>query len=122
MSNGTAYFEFDMGGYGPEGQGFVIKLVQPEKISHARRILAGEETNKVHVVGKVIKRPVDYNPGWSYHLQPESIDFFQVAIEVCDANMQYVEDHLDEVGGAFLPGAIWCPWTSKLTREVVREA
>jgi hypothetical protein len=37
-----------------------------------------------------------------------------VMMEVCDASMTYVEDHLDEVGGAFLPGAQWCPWDSKL--------
>jgi hypothetical protein len=119
MSNGTAYFEFGMA-YGPEDQPFVIKLVQPDKISLARRILAGEENEKVHVMGKIIKRPVEYNPGWSYHLEPESIQFFQVAIQVCDAPTRYVEDHLDEVGGAFLPGGFWCPWRSKLTREVVR--
>jgi hypothetical protein len=46
------------------------------------------------------------------------VRFFEVAIEVCDATMPYVEDHLDEVGGAFLPGGYWCPWTSRLTREV----
>ena len=53
MSNGTAYFEFDMGGYGSDEDRFVIELVQPEKISHARRILAGEETQKAHVMGKI---------------------------------------------------------------------
>jgi hypothetical protein len=41
-----------------------------------------------------------------------------MAIEVCDANMMYVEDHLDEAGGAFLPGNHWCPWDSRVTREV----
>ncbi|MGW4194013.1 BP74-related protein [Streptomyces sp. NPDC005004] len=25
---------------------------------------------------------------------------------------------LDEAGGAFLPRGCWCPWTSRLTREV----
>ena len=49
---------------------------------------------------------------------PNSISFFSQAIEVCDANMMYVEDHLDEACGAFLPGCHWCPWDSRLTREV----
>jgi hypothetical protein len=51
-------------------------------------------------------------------LNPASISFFAIAIEVCDANMQYVEDHLDEACGAFLPGCYWCPWDSRVVREI----
>lgn len=110
----TAYFRFMQ----QPGQGFVIELRDDDKIAHARRIVSGEEKNQVHVVGRIIKRPAPYNPGWGYHLDPATIGFFQVAIEVCDANMQYVEDHLDEACGAFLPGCHWCPWDSRITEEV----
>ena len=41
-------------------------------------------------------KPAEYNPGWSYHLVSESIDFFEFAIEVGDAAIQDVEEHLDE--------------------------
>jgi hypothetical protein len=112
--DGPAYFEMtDI-----TGARFVIKLVSPEQIEHARELVSGETTDMPHVVGRIIKRTVPYNPRWSFHLQPESIRFFSVAIEVCDATIPYVEDHLDEAGGAFLPGLIWCPWTSRLVREV----
>jgi len=97
---------------------FIFKLTNEQRIAHARKILSGEETNEVHVHGRIIKREQPYNPNWSFHLDPDSINFFDVAIEVCDAGTQYVEDHLDEACGAFLPGCHWCPWTSKLTREV----
>ena len=101
---------------------FVIQLRDPSKIAHARAILAGTESDMVHVAGRIVKRPASYNPGWSYHLDPDSIEFFAFAIEVCDANMLYVEEHLDEVGGEFLPGNGWCPWSSELVREIsVRE-
>ena len=99
-------------------QEFIIQLNDEAKIAHARNILSGKETSRIHVVGRIIKRPQPYNPGWSFHLDPATIDFFDVAIEVCDANMQYVEDHLDEACGAFLPGCMWCPWSSTLVREV----
>lgn len=69
-------------------------------------------------MGIVVASKAPYNPAWSYHLRPDSISFFEMAIEVCDANMRYVEEHLDEVGGAFLPGGGWCPWSSKLVREI----
>ncbi|WP_442948058.1 BP74-related protein [Nostoc sp.] len=49
---------------------------------------------------------------------PSTISFFPMAIEVCDATTNYVNDHLDEVGGAFLPGLFWCPWSSQLVKEI----
>jgi hypothetical protein len=41
-----------------------------------------------------------------------------MSIEVCDAATSYVEEHLAEVGGAFLPGRRWCPWSSRVIAEV----
>ncbi len=109
-----AYFSFAQ----QPQQEFIFELVDEEKIAHARRILSGDETDKVHVMGRIRKIQKPYNPRWTYHLDPATIDFFQMAIEVCDANMEYVEDHLDEACGAFLPGCHWCPWDSRLLREV----
>ncbi|MFI9550099.1 BP74-related protein [Nonomuraea endophytica] len=97
---------------------FVFQLTDPAKIAHARRILSGEETERVHAIGRIIKRPAPYNPGWSFHYDPATIDFFEVAIEVCDSTIPYTEEHLDEACGAFLPGCVWCPWTSRLVREL----
>ncbi|MEV0350647.1 calmodulin-binding protein [Nonomuraea sp. NPDC050680] len=97
---------------------FVIKLTDPGKIQHARDLLSGTTTSEPHVLGRIDKRPAPFNPRWSYQLRPETVGFFDFAIEVCDATIPYVEDHLDEAGGAFLPGLVWCPWSSKLVREV----
>ncbi|MEV6428442.1 calmodulin [Nocardia sp. NPDC051463] len=100
------------------GKEFVIRLTNEQRISEARRILSGEETMSVHVMGRIRKMPAQYNPGWNFHLDPDTITFFTMAIEVCDASINYVDDHLDEACGAFLPGCFWCPWSSKLTREI----
>lgn len=110
----TVYFAFMQ----RPGQEFIFALTNPERIQQARDILSGKEKSAVHVMGRILKRRVPYNPQWNYHLDPDTINFFPMAIEVCDANMQYVEEHLDEACGAFLPGCIWCPWDSKVVREV----
>lgn len=68
-------------------------------------------------MGTIVARPAPYDPKWSHHLDPASITFFDFAIEVCDATIPYVAEHLDEVGGAFLPGDRRCPWSSHLVRE-----
>ncbi|MFF5975112.1 calmodulin-binding protein [Streptomyces sp. NPDC012769] len=109
-----AYFEFtDI-----TRETAVVRLDDPAKIAHARALVNGETTDRPHLVGRIAKSQASYNPRWSFHFRPETVDFFDVAIEVCDATIPYVEDHLDEAGGAFLPGLVYCPWTSRLTREV----
>ncbi|GLU49187.1 calmodulin [Nocardiopsis ansamitocini] len=108
------YFAFTANGH-PE---FIFKLTSEARIAEARRIVSGEETESVHVMGRIRKQRKDYNPRWDFHFDPDTISFFTMAIEVCDASPHYVNDHLDEACGAFLPGCFWCPWDSKVTREV----
>ena len=113
-----AYFRFD---YPPRPATFVIKLIDPEKIQEARDILAGRQTDATHIIGIIVKESADYNAPWSYHLDSSTIGFFEVAVEVCDAGIQYTEDHLDEACGAFLPDCRWCPWGSRLIEEVGKQ-
>ncbi len=110
-----AYFVFDSP---PRKDLFVIKLTDPAKIQKARGIISGKETSGRRVGGLIVKQPACYNAPWSYHLDPQSIEFFDSAIEVCDGAMGYIETHLDEVGGALLPGNRWCSWGSRLVREI----
>jgi hypothetical protein len=96
---------------------FVIKLTDPVKIQNARDQLNGV-VPKLHITGLIIKSTVDYNPNYSYHYDPDTIDFFEYAMEVCDATFAYTEDNLADAGGAFLPGLRLCPWHSELLEEV----
>ncbi|MER9227042.1 calmodulin [Mesorhizobium sp. M0664] len=113
----SAYFVFEQ--KSPEGEVklFVFELSDVAKIEQARRILAEKSAND-SVQGNIIQSRTWYNPEWSFHLDPSSIAFFEKQIEVCDANVTYVEKHLDEVGGSFLPKSVWCPWSSRLSAEV----
>ncbi|HKP22960.1 MAG TPA: hypothetical protein VJV39_03800 [Dongiaceae bacterium] len=96
---------------------FVIALTDPAGIAEARALASGQEPSK-HVTGLIVAEAVPYNAPWSFHLDPASISFFEMSIEVCDAATSYVEAHLAEVGGAFLPGRRWCPWSSRVIEEV----
>jgi len=113
-----AYFAFtDM----VEEHLFVVKLVEAEKIDYARKLLAGEKLEARSIRGTIIKEKASYNPEWSYHLDPKSIEFFSYMIEICDASIEYVEKNLDSVGGSELPNCEWCPWLSQLVEEVFIE-
>ncbi len=110
-----AYFEVAAP---PEQRTFVIRVATPAAIAAARAALAGDADSPKRVMGRVARAPAFYNQNWSYHLDPGSIAMFDVAAEVCDAAPSEVEAHLAEVGGAFLPGSTWCPWSSVLVREL----
>lgn len=94
----AAHFAFN--GFHDASPEFVFELTDEDRIAHARRILSGEEQDEVHVMGRLKKSSKPYNPKYSFHLDPDTIRFFALAIEVCDASPVYVEDHLDEAGGA----------------------
>lgn len=113
----SAYFTVNDG---QSLRNFIIRLDDPVKISQARDQIAGRSPKK-HITGIIITRPVDYNPNYSFHYDPDTIEFFESATEVCDSTFNYVEDHLDEVGGAFLPGGRLCPFLSALLLEVTPE-
>lgn len=114
-ADGPVYFEVQ--GSTPRDT-FVIALTDEAKIAHARRIVSGEEKDSVHVHGTIDPTAMRYNAPWSFHLAPDSIGFFAFAMEVCDAATSYVEEHLSEIGGAFLPGNHWCPWASRVIAEI----
>jgi hypothetical protein len=102
----------------PEQSTFVFKLTNPQRIQQACDILNGKEKEAVHVTGIIVKSPAPYNPGWTFHYEPDSISFFAFATEVCDATIDYVQEHIDEAGGSFLPGLRWCPWSSQLVSQL----
>lgn len=108
------------GVYPPHPETFVIQLIDEGITAHARQILSGVERKQVHVSGMVVKAPAPYNVPWNFYLSPESIAFFELAVEVCDASIRYVAEHLDEVGGAFLPDSRWCPWDHALCANCQR--
>lgn len=114
-NNEEAYFLIDVQ---PRKETFTIKLTDPVKIQKARDILSGKDQSIPHVAGTIVKEASCYNPPWSFHLDPQSIDFFASAIEVCDASIAYTESFLEEAGGHFLPGNHWCPWGSRLVMEI----
>jgi|GEM_PF-6170199 len=101
-----AYFVFQSS----PSETFVFKLTDPATIQEARNLIAAGQ-RKI-IAGTIIKQPVYYNPGWSFHFDPQTIGFVDVAIEICDSTAQGIEDHLDSAWPH------WCPWGSELVREI----
>lgn len=101
---------------------FIFAVNDPALISQIEAILDNTYIGRsVHVMGLIEKNRADYNQEWPFHLVPESIQLFSNATEQCDATTFTVEDNLALVGvpnAGFLDDGIWCPWSSRLVREV----
>lgn len=116
LSLSKAYFRFD---YPPNSETSTFQLTDPQKIQTARDILSGRIKDRTHVTGYVFKGSMPYNAPWSYYYQASSIDFFEIAIELCDASMQYIENNFGEYCASFPSNQCqWCPWGSRLLEEV----
>jgi hypothetical protein len=101
---------------------FVIALVDPIKIQMARRIIAGNVTDQIHVSGKIVKGHASYNSRWKFYLDPKSIDFFTFANTTCGRgfNTSDIQANLNLVGkpGSPLAAGFWCPLGSKVVAEL----
>lgn len=117
LSEAAAYFELRM--HNITYKQFVIKLTNPTSIQHARDLLAKRTTSQPSVNVIIVKQKASYNPNWSFHINPDTVSFFDFATEVCDSSPTLIEKHLSEVGGSFLPGNRWCPWGSYISKEIV---
>ena len=102
-----AFFVFEVP---PDPETVVFKLTDALKIQEARNILASGKPRTIS--GTLIKQPVYYNSPWTFHLDPRSITFPEIAIELCDANVREIENNLD------IAYSSWCPWSSRLLREI----
>jgi hypothetical protein len=111
----TRYFQMSDGR--PQND-FVFALNDPALIRQALAILQEPWERRPHVSGIIAISTAPYNRQWGFHYRPATISFPEISIEVCDAETSYVQAHLNEVGGHFLPGYRWCPWSQRLMREI----
>lgn len=90
-----------------EGQTFKIELITEELVQHAKDLMAGKEVPSIPV-GKIVRDDPSVNEPWSWHIDPETLEFADFTTEVCDGLPEYVED-------GTLTSDTFCPWLTKVT-------
>ena len=83
-----------------------IRLTDPADIAIARQLLAGEAAPGIPN-GVVVRDDPDINVGYSWHIDPESVEFADFTIEVCDGLPSDVEQGL-------ITSDHYCPWTAEV--------
>jgi hypothetical protein len=83
-----------------------IELATPELVAHAEALLAGEDVARIPL-GTVVRGETSVNTGWSWHIDPATLEFADVTIEVCDGLPSYVEDEI-------VTSPDYCPWSAEI--------
>lgn len=85
---------------------YKIELATPELIQHAKDLMAGSEEGRIPI-GLIVRDDQGVNAPWSWHIDPQSLEFADVTTEVCDGLPEYVED-------GTLTSPYYCPWAAEV--------
>ena len=84
---------------------FNIRLIDTAAIQEAERLLdTGASRN---AVGQLVRGDGGFNAPYTWHLDPATVEFADMTIELCDGLPSFVEDDLDywiDTVGQY------CPW------------
>jgi hypothetical protein len=83
-----------------------IRLTNPADIEIARQLLTGKEAPRIPN-GVVIRGDPDINVGYTWHIDPESVEFADFTVEVCDGLPSDVEKGI-------ITSDRYCPWSAEV--------
>lgn len=89
-----------------DSEQFKIRLTDPTDIEVARKLFAGSEAPRIPN-GIVIRGSSDINAGYSWHIDPDTVEFADVNTEVCDGLPSDVEKGL-------ITSDRYCPWSAEV--------
>jgi hypothetical protein len=81
-----------------------IHLTDPDDIAAAQKLLAGQAAPRIPN-GRVVRGAPDVNIGYSWHIDPASVEFTDTTTEVCDGRPSDVERGL-------ITSEWYCPWSA----------
>lgn len=120
---GPVDFEFDDVGEVTQGNLFVFRTSDPATIHHARRLISGASVCNPSVSGNTIRGTNAWNTAWGFQLDGDIL-FHGSSVEPldsCDQTAAFINANLGVWCGddATTACRFWCPWHSKMTREIL---
>lgn len=85
---------------------FKIELATPELVAHAEALLVGEQVASIPN-GIVVRDDPGVNAPWSWHIDPATLEFADMTIEVCDGLPSHVEEGV-------VTSDQYCPWSAEI--------
>jgi hypothetical protein len=91
---------------------FKVLLTRAETIQQARELMESGESRVL--MGRLAAGDGGFNLGYDWHLEPESVGFHDVAMELCDGLPSHVEENVQYWLGTV---GTYCPWSSRIVAE-----
>lgn len=85
---------------------FRLLVTDADQIEHVRGLLAGGDDGRIPN-GVIVRGETGVNEGWSWHIDPDSLEFADMTVEVCDGLPSHVED-------GTLTSDRYCPWSARV--------
>jgi len=85
---------------------FRVLVVDPENVAIAQKLLAGKEAPPIPN-GVVVRGDPSVNVGYTWHIDPATLEFADMTTEVCDGKPSFVE-------AGQITGDRFCPWSAKV--------
>ncbi len=89
-----------------DAEEYRLRLTNPDDIGIAQKLLAGESAPRIPN-GRVVRGEPDVNVGYSWHIDPTSVEFADITTEVCDGRPSDVEKGV-------ITSDRYCPWSAKV--------
>lgn len=89
-----------------EREEYKIRLTDPVDIEFARQLLKDEAAPSIPN-GLVVRGESDVNVDYTWHIDPDSVDFVDVTTEVCDGLPSDVEQGI-------ITSEYYCPWAAEV--------
>jgi len=89
-----------------DAEEYRIRLTNPDDIAIAQKLLAGAVAPRIPN-GRVGRGHPDANVGYSWHIDPASVEFADTTIEVCDGRPSDVEK-------GTITSEWYCPWSAQV--------
>jgi hypothetical protein len=87
---------------------FYVSITNPPGIDQAIALWRGQSQANIPV-GQLECGNGTHNCGWTWRMNPASITFAEITIEVCDATPSYVQMNCSS-----FPNGQYCPWSAEL--------
>ena len=107
LLRGGALATFEVG-----DERFRTWTTNPQTIQDLHKLQQGTSTASIPN-GRILygSGRAKHNAPYHWHLDPQDISMVEVAIELCDASLTYVEENVDEFVGTV---GRYCPWQARL--------
>lgn len=97
---------------------FILRLIDPVRIAEARQLLRDTASGSFPV-GELRRGDGGFNVcgqhRWQWHIDPASVQFAEMAVELCDGRPSFVQERLDYWIDTV---RTYCPWSARIVREL----